>query len=117
MSTTSILAPGENVKYMERRGGNASLIKCPPFHAKGIFSLFHPLGFYSNFSGWKLALRIGKNVKNIESIMHAGRWSKEDTVIKDFIVEISSDSSLCTSKNAKLLGVDRRTLSNYTRNY
>ena len=60
---------------------------------------------------------ITKMKENIESIMHAGRWSKEDTVIKDFIVEISSDSSLCTSKNAELLVVDRRTLSNYTRNY
>ena len=61
-------ARGKREIYGEK-GGNASLIKCPPFHAKGIFSLFHPLGFYSNFSGWKLALRIGKNVKNIESIM------------------------------------------------
>ena len=49
MSTTSILAPGENVKYMERRGGNASLIKCPPFHAKGIFFPLPPPWFLFQF--------------------------------------------------------------------
>ena len=46
------------------------------------------------------------------SIVHAGGSSKEETIVKEFISDIFTESELSVRRSAALLGVCRRTLSN-----